>query len=92
MIFTNYYNFTPAQVGLTYISPVIGSFIFSFYAAWASDWFQGETWRRNNGVSEAEHRLGFFFLMLFLRLPVLSFGVLVPRITFIGWAPSLPWA
>lgn len=60
MIFTNYYNFTPAQVGLTYISPVIGSFIFSFYAAWASDWFKVKLARRNNGVSEAEHRLWVF--------------------------------
>ena len=57
MIFTTFYNFTPAQVGLTYISPVIGSIIFSFYSAWASDWVKVKLAARCGGVSEAEHRL-----------------------------------
>lgn len=57
LIFTEYYKFTPTQVGLTYISPVIGSVIFCFYAGWASDWIKVKLARRKNGVSEAEDRL-----------------------------------
>lgn len=57
LIFTEFYNFTPSQVGLTYISPVIGSIVFSVYSAWASDWFKVKMAARCGGVSEAEHRL-----------------------------------
>ncbi|ODV91807.1 hypothetical protein CANCADRAFT_389 [Tortispora caseinolytica NRRL Y-17796] len=51
------YNFKASIVGLAYIATLIGCLIVYFWAGYMSDWIRIYFARRNNGVSEPEHRL-----------------------------------
>lgn len=66
LIFTEYYNFTPAQVGLTYLSPTIASVIICIYSAWACKYLKIKLAKRAGGVSEAEHRLWVILLYVII--------------------------
>ncbi|XDG03625.1 hypothetical protein ABKA04_003240 [Annulohypoxylon sp. FPYF3050] len=54
------YNFAPSLVGLSYVSCVIGVALASAFTGVFSDLFVIRMARRNNGVSEPEHRLWLF--------------------------------
>ncbi|KAH6658748.1 major facilitator superfamily domain-containing protein [Truncatella angustata] len=54
------YNFTPAMVGLSYISCLVGVILASALTGVLSDRFIIRMARRNNGISEPEHRLWLF--------------------------------
>ncbi|KAK8017864.1 MFS transporter [Apiospora rasikravindrae] len=54
------YSFSPSMVGLTYISPVIGTIAAAAFTGAFSDRFIIRLARRNNGISEPEHRLWLF--------------------------------
>lgn len=54
------YNFPAAMVGLSYLSPLIGVALGSFYTGVLGDSFVLRLARRNNGVLEPEHRLWLF--------------------------------
>ncbi|KAI0885060.1 putative MFS transporter [Annulohypoxylon maeteangense] len=54
------YNFRPSLVGLSYVSCVIGVAAASAFTGVFSDRFVIRLARRNNGVSEPEHRLWLF--------------------------------
>lgn len=54
------YKFTPSQVGLTYLAPLLGSFISALYTGVLGDWWALRMARRNGGIMEAEHRLWLF--------------------------------
>lgn len=62
LIFTTQYNFTATQVGITYLSPIIFTILFSFLAGWSSDFLKVKLAKRYNGRSEAEHRLWVFYI------------------------------
>lgn len=51
------YNFTPDKVGLCYISSCVVVFISSIYGGYVSDKLRINLAKRNDGVSEPEHRL-----------------------------------
>lgn len=54
------YNFSPAIVGLSYISCIIGVTIAALFTGVFSDWFVIRLARRNNGIFEPEQRLWLF--------------------------------
>ncbi|KAI1856617.1 hypothetical protein JX265_011576 [Neoarthrinium moseri] len=54
------YNFSPAMVGLSYISCVIGVTAASVFTGVLSDRWIIRMARKNNGISEPEHRLWLF--------------------------------
>ncbi|KAK8854981.1 major facilitator superfamily domain-containing protein [Apiospora arundinis] len=54
------YNFSPSMVGLSYISCIIGTAAASAFTGVVSDRFIIRLARRNNGISEPEHRLWLF--------------------------------
>ncbi|KAI5207719.1 MFS general substrate transporter [Aureobasidium subglaciale] len=60
------YNFSASMVGLSYISPLIGVAIGSFYTGFIGDKIVLTLARRNGGVSESEHRLWLFLPSLLL--------------------------
>ncbi|KAI4715994.1 MFS general substrate transporter [Aureobasidium sp. EXF-10727] len=60
------YNFSPSMVGLSYISPLIGVAIGSFYTGVIGDKIVLAMARRNGGVLESEHRLWLFLPSLLL--------------------------
>jgi hypothetical protein len=60
------YNFPASMVGLSYISPLIGVAIGSFYSGVLGDRVALYLARRNRGVLEAEHRLWLFAASLIL--------------------------
>jgi Major Facilitator Superfamily len=51
------YNFTTNQIGLAYLSPMIGVAAGAIYSGYIGDRFALWYSRRNNGVREPEHRL-----------------------------------
>ncbi|KAF7562642.1 hypothetical protein G7046_g1497 [Stylonectria norvegica] len=51
------YNFTPAQIGIAYLSPFIFGGIASFWAGTFADWVAIFLAKRRGGIREAEHRL-----------------------------------
>lgn len=60
------YNFSASMVGLSYISPLIGCFLASFYSGVVGDRVVLQMVRRNNGILESEHRLWLFLPSLLL--------------------------
>ena len=54
------YNFQAWAVGVSYVSPVIGTAVGAVYTGWFGDRFVVKMARRNNGVLEPEHRLWLF--------------------------------
>ncbi|MCJ1246101.1 hypothetical protein MMC30_003305 [Trapelia coarctata] len=60
------YNFRASMVGLSYISPLIGCFLGSFYSGVIGDKIVLRMARRNNGILESEHRLWLFLPSLLL--------------------------
>ncbi|KAK8137461.1 hypothetical protein PG984_002954 [Apiospora sp. TS-2023a] len=54
------YSFSPSMVGLTYVSPILGTIAASALTGLFSDRFIIRLARRNNGISEPEHRLWLF--------------------------------
>lgn len=60
------YNFPASMVGLSYISPLIGVAIGSFYSGVVGDRVALYLARRNKGVLESEHRLWLFAASLVL--------------------------
>lgn len=60
------YNFTPDKVGLCYISSCVIVFVSSIYGGYASDKLRIGLAKRNNGVSEPEHRLWVLIAYLIL--------------------------
>lgn len=78
------YEFSPAFVGLTYISPVIGTVLSNIYAGWFGDRFTLWMARRNNGNLESEYRLWLFApCMLLIPGGLILYGV--------GAAHSVHW-
>lgn len=51
------YNFSSANCGLAYASPVIFVFLCYPIAGWASDWIKVKIARKHKGISQAEDRL-----------------------------------
>ncbi|EME85123.1 uncharacterized protein MYCFIDRAFT_195975 [Pseudocercospora fijiensis CIRAD86] len=62
------YNFSPSMVGVTYVSPLVGTAIASAYTGWVGDKVLIALARRNKGILEPEHRL-WLFLPHTLLLP-----------------------
>jgi hypothetical protein len=60
------YNFSSSMVGLTYVSPLIGVAVGSFYSGVIGDRVVLWLARRNKGILEPEHRLWLFTLSLIL--------------------------
>ncbi len=60
------YNFPPSMVGLSYLSPLIGVFLASYYSGVIGDRIVLYLARRNHGVLESEHRLWLFSISLFM--------------------------
>ncbi|KAK8067336.1 MFS transporter [Apiospora hydei] len=54
------YSFSPSMVGLSYVSPIIGTIVASVFTGLVSDRFIIRLARKNNGISEPEHRLWLF--------------------------------
>lgn len=67
----NPYNFPASMVGLCYLSPCVMVLIFSFYGGYISDKFRIMLAKRNNGISEPEHRLWILVAYLVLCPPAL---------------------
>ncbi|KAK8041591.1 hypothetical protein PG994_014598 [Apiospora phragmitis] len=68
------YSFSPSMVGLTYVSPIIGTIAASVFTGLFSDRFVIRLARKNNGISEPEHRLWIF-----------AISALVVPFSFILW-------
>ena len=51
------YNFSPAMVGVAYLSPFLAGAVSSLWSGWFADWLALWLARRNGGIREAEHRL-----------------------------------
>lgn len=60
------YNFSSSMVGLSYLSPLIGVAIASFYSGVIGDRVVLWLARRNKGIMESEHRLWLFSVSLVL--------------------------
>ncbi|KAI1084682.1 putative MFS transporter [Whalleya microplaca] len=60
------YNFKPSFVGLSYLSCIIGTILASAFTGVFSDRFVIRLARKNNGISESEHRLWLFALSTLL--------------------------
>lgn len=70
------YNFAASMVGLSYVSPLIGVAIGSFYTGYIGDKIVLKMARRNNGILESEHRLWLFLpSMLLIPFGLLLWGV-----------------
>nr|POF17968.1 putative mfs-type transporter [Quercus suber] len=78
------YNFPGWAVGLSYVSPLIGVFVGSFYTGWFGDRMVLHMARRNHGISEAEHRLWLFLPSLIL----IPFGLILWGV---GAAHAIQW-
>ena len=66
LILSGTYNFSASMVGLSYISPLVGVAIGSFYTGVLGDKFVLQKARRNGGILESEHRLWLFAPSLLL--------------------------
>lgn len=53
----NPYNFSPAMVGVAYLSPLAFSAVASIWSGWFADLVALRLARRNHGIREPEHRL-----------------------------------
>lgn len=62
------YNFSASMVGLSYLSPLLGTAIASFYTGVIGDKVAVMMARRNKGILESEHRL-WLFLPCILLIP-----------------------
>ncbi|KAG1727697.1 major facilitator superfamily domain-containing protein [Suillus lakei] len=60
------YNFRASFVGLTYLGPLIGMFLGTFYSGWVGDRFAVRYARRTRGIREPEHRLWLMVVSLLL--------------------------
>lgn len=60
------YDFSASMVGLSYVSPLVGVVIASWYTGVLGDRFVLHKARKNHGVLEAEHRLWLFTPSLLL--------------------------
>jgi hypothetical protein len=60
------YNFPASMVGLSYMSPLIGVALGSFYSGMVGDRITLYLARRNKGILESEHRLWLFTASLIL--------------------------
>ncbi|KKY16779.1 putative mfs transporter [Diplodia seriata] len=70
------YGFSASMVGLSYVSPLVGVAIASWYTGVLGDRFVLRQARRNGGVLEAEHRLWLFVpSLLFIPGGLLLWGV-----------------
>ncbi|GAB7356972.1 hypothetical protein MBLNU459_g7810t1 [Dothideomycetes sp. NU459] len=70
------YNFPAAMVGLSYLSPLVGVAIGSFYTGVIGDATVLKMARRNHGVLEPEHRLWLFLpSMLLIPFGLILWGV-----------------
>lgn len=78
------YNFPAAMVGLSYLSPLIGVALGSFYTGVLGDSFVLRLARRNKGVLEPEHRLWLFAPSLLL----IPFGLILWGV---GAAHHIQW-
>ncbi|KAJ9501954.1 hypothetical protein H2202_002916 [Exophiala xenobiotica] len=58
------YNFAPSMVGLTYFSPIIGTFIGSFISGKLGDRLVLRLARRNKGIWESEQRLWLYLILV----------------------------
>lgn len=67
------YNFAASMVGVTYVSPLIGVAIGSFYTGYIGDRVVLNMARKNGGILEPEHRLWLFAASLLL----IPFGLLL---------------
>lgn len=67
------YNFQASMVGLSYLSPLIGVAVGSFYTGVVGDKVVLRMARRNKGLLEAEHRLWLFLPSLLL----IPFGLIL---------------
>ncbi len=67
------YNFAASMVGVSYVSPLIGVAIGSFYTGYIGDRIVLKMARKNNGILEPEHRLWLFLPSLLL----VPFGLLL---------------
>ncbi|AOW04387.1 major facilitator superfamily domain-containing protein [Yarrowia lipolytica] len=61
------YNFKPSMVGLCYVSPIIVTFITSWYSGYLSDLLRIKLAKRNGGLSEPEHRLWIILIHIILN-------------------------
>ena len=70
------YNFSTNEIGLAYLSPVVGVTIGCLLSGWAADILAIRMARKNNGVLEPEHRLWSCVIALVLHpLGCLLYGV-----------------
>ncbi|KAH7928431.1 MFS general substrate transporter [Leucogyrophana mollusca] len=60
------YNFPASSVGLTYLGPMVGMLVGTFYSGWVGDRFAVRYARRTDGVREPEHRLWLMVVSLVL--------------------------
>lgn len=67
------YNFAASMVGVSYVSPLVGVAIGSFYTGYIGDRVVLKMARRNGGMLEAEHRLWLFAPSLLL----IPFGLIL---------------
>ncbi|KAK6373569.1 hypothetical protein LTS17_008061 [Exophiala oligosperma] len=58
------YNFAPSMVGLTYLSPIVGTFLGSFISGKLGDMLVLRLARRNKGIWEAEQRLWLYLILV----------------------------
>lgn len=57
LLFTQYYGLSPSMIGVTYVSPIIGSSLSILVNGYFGDLFKIYMSKRNGGISEPEHRL-----------------------------------
>lgn len=70
------YNFSPAMVGLSYLSPLLGVVAGSLFTGYCSDWYSLKLARRNGGVMEPEMRLwGFALTTVVVPASLILWGV-----------------
>ncbi|KAK5170585.1 uncharacterized protein LTR77_005173 [Saxophila tyrrhenica] len=78
------YNFAASMVGLSYLSPLIGVAVGSFYTGYIGDRIALRLARRNHGIMEPEHRLWLFAPSLLL----IPFGLILWGV---GAAHAIHW-
>lgn len=61
------YNFKPSMVGLAYVSPIIVTFITSWYGGYLSDILRIKLAKRRGGLSEPEDRLWIILIHIILN-------------------------
>lgn len=84
LIFTEYYHFSPAMTGLTYIAPTVGAIIANVYTGPYGDKFKLKMARKHGGVYEPEYRL-------WLTLPFLVLAPASLILWGVGASAGLSW-